>query len=104
MLTVIAPIANKTVVADATERDGVSVSKNHRFPAVRASQIPTETTVPHEAELSTKVTAAAFVRLAFAAVPQFVLSFVKATLAYAPPEGSVAPVPSICGVVVESPK
>ena len=41
MLTVIAPIANKTVVADATEREGVNTSKNQRFPAVRASQIPT---------------------------------------------------------------
>ena len=95
METVIAPIANRTVVADATERDGLNVSKNQILPAVRASAIRTFVIVPHDAVLSTNVTAAEFVRLALLAVPQLVLSFVSATLAYAPPLGSVAPVPSI---------
>ena len=65
------------------------------FPAVDASEMKTYVIVPHDAELSGKVTAVEFVRDAFDAVPQFVLSFVSATLAYAPPLGSVAPVPNL---------
>ncbi len=100
----IEPIANKTVVAEATDLAGVRTSNHQILPEVNASQIPTYVIVPHDAVDSTNVTAVELVKLAEAAVPQFVLLFVNATRAYEPPEGSVAPVPSICMVVVDKPK
>lgn len=98
--TVIEPIANNTVVALATTRDGVNTSYHRRFPEVNASHIPTATIVPHEAVLSANVTAVELVKTPLAAVVQFVLLFVKATLAYAPPEGSVNEEPDMSGEVV----
>lgn len=88
-------MAKRTVVALATVLDGVKTSNHQRFPEVKASYKTTYVTVPHEAVLSTNVTAAIFEREAFDAFPQLVLSFTRPTLAYAPPLGSVTPVPSI---------
>jgi len=98
--TVIEPIANNTVVALATVRDGESESYHKRFPPVNASNIPTATIVPQEAVLSAKVTAVEFVKVPLDAVPQFVLLFNKPTLAYAPELGSVKLDPDISGAVV----
>jgi len=101
---VIAPIANKTVVALATVRAGERASNQYTFPEVRASHMPTYVIVPQLAVDSAKVAAAEFVNDALDALPQFVLLFVKETLAYEPPDGSVAPDPSILIVVVLRPK
>ena len=104
MFTVIDPIANNTVVADATLLDGVRVSNHHRFPDVNASNINTATIVPQLLVLSTNVTEAALTNEALLAVPQLDFELTRATLAYAPPDGSVDPVPSMAGVVVDNPK
>lgn len=79
--TVIAPTAKSTVVALATALAGVRTSNHQMLPADTASHIPTYVAVPQDAVDSGKVTAVELVREALDAVPQFVLLFVKATLA-----------------------
>ena len=96
----IEPIANKTVVALATTRDGDNTSYHKRFPEVNASNIPTAKIVPQEAVLSAKVTAVEFVKVPLDAVDQFVLLFTNPILAYAPELGSVNEEPDISGEVV----
>jgi hypothetical protein len=80
---VIAPTAKRTVVDDATARDGVRVSKNQMLPppveplSVKATVV----IVPQEPVLSIKVTDAELAKEPFDAPPQFDLSFGIATLA-----------------------
>lgn len=75
MATLKALAANKTVVAVATARDGVKISKNQRFPEVEASHKPIYVIVPQLPELSGKVKARRFVNAAEAATLKLLLSF-----------------------------
>jgi len=73
--------ANNTVVELATALDGDSASNHQMLPDEEASQIPAWVIVPHDAVDSGNVIAVLFVKAAFDAVLQFVLLFVKLTLA-----------------------
>jgi len=97
MLTVIAPIANCTVVDVCMVFGTDNASKYHisAAPTVALAAKNTCVIVPHEAMLSGNVIAVELLRDAADAVRQFVLLLTIGIRAYAVEvDGSVAPVPS----------